>query len=42
MDEHRLDEKSLKEYGVIITNIRRELEDEAEKQAQIEMIFKQG
>lgn len=29
MDEHRLDEKKLKEYGIIVTNIRRELEDAA-------------
>ena len=41
MEEHRLDEKRLKEYGVLVTNIRRELEVEAEEQARDELLFHQ-
>ncbi len=42
MDEHQLSEKELKEYGILVTNIRRELEDEAEKQARGELLFHQS
>ncbi len=31
MDDHRLGEKRLKEYVILVTNIRKELEDQAEE-----------
>ena len=39
MEEHQLEVDKLKEYGVIITNIRRQLEDRAEELVREELEF---
>ena len=42
MAEHQLNVGQLKEYGVIATKIRRQLEEAAEAQARSEMLFRRS
>ena len=41
VDAHRLSVDQLKQYGIIVTSIRKQLEDAAEVQVRAEMAFKQ-